>query len=303
MRTEEMLALGMFGRGSRLGERVARLIDRGREFSPRVARVRVAFGGLALTACVIAGALAPKMVAFAEGQPRFEVTSVKENKSGEYKWSFQFPPGKYVARNVTVRHLIQNSYGIFEFQIDGATGWANSDRFDVEGTAQGGPTQAQVQLMVRSLLADRFKLNVHRETWQLPVYELATAKGGIKFKEGKCVGEPSRTNPCGGTFLSVRGDMRSREISVREFGNALSGYLGRTVVDKTGLTGKYDFDLQWTPDDTMPRGPGDAGATPPDPNGPSLFTAMQEQLGLELKAAKGPVEMLVIDHVERPDAN
>ena len=303
MRTEEMLALGMFGRGSRLGERVARLIERGREFSTVVSKGRIAASGFALILCAAVGALAPRMVAFAQ-EAKFEVTSVRPSQPGQRGWGFRFPsPDKYAANNVTLESLIENAYLMFDFQIEGAPSWAKSEHFDVEGKAEGKPDREQVRLMVRSLMEDRFKLATHRETRQLPLYEVTIARGGIKFKEGACEGQPGPQNPCGGTSFALRGEMKGRVITVQDFGDAFSQYLGRTVVDKTGLTGKYDFDLRWTPDDTMPRGPGDAGAPPPDPNGPSLFTAMREQLGLELKAAKGPVEMLVIDHVERPDAN
>ncbi len=303
MKTEELLTLGVFGRQSRLGERVAMLLDRGREFSPRVSKMRVATSAAALLGCAIAGTFAPRIVAFAQ-EPRFEVTSVKFNKSAPRGIRFDFPAGgRYVATNVTLQNLIVNSYLIFDFQVQGAPGWANSDRFDVEGKAEGNPSRQQVRLMLRSLLADRFKLATHRETKEMPVYDLVVAKSGFKFKEGKCVGEPGPQNPCGGTSVSLRGEAIGRELSVKDFGDTLSSLLSRTVVDKTGLTEKYDFDLHWTPDGSTVRGPGDPDAPLPDPNGPSIFTALREQLGLELKSSKGPVEMLVIDHAEKPDAN
>ncbi len=303
MRTEELLALGVFGRQSRLGQRVSMLLERERKFSPQASRVRVAASTAALLACAILGAFAPRIVAFADA-PRFEVTSVKPNKSMPRGIRFDFPAGgRYVATNVTLQNLTVNAYLIFDFQVEGAPGWANSDHFDVEGKAQGNPSRQQVRLMVRSLLADRFKLATHRETKEMPVYEIVVAKGGIKFKEGKCAGEPGPANPCGGTTVSLRGEAIARELSVKDFGDALSSLLSRTVVDKTGLSGKYDFDLHWTPDGSAIHGPGDPDAPPSDPNGPSIFTALREQLGLELKAARGPVEMLVIDHAEKPEPN
>ena len=137
----------------------------------------------------------------------------------------------------------------------------------------------------------------------MPVYELTVAKGGVKFKEGKCVGEPGPSNPCGGVSGSRRGILMGRVTSVSDVAESLSATLGRVVVDKTGLTGNYDFDLHWTPDESVLRGLKDPDEPPPDLNGPSIFTALQEQLGLELKSAKDLVEMLVVDHVEKPRAN
>ena len=299
----ELLALGVFGRGSRLGDRIATLLERGRVFSPRVARARVALCGVALGACALVTTLAPRAFAFAQ-QPRFEVASVKPNKSGEQRWITPPPSGgRYAATNVALQLLVVNAYGLPSYQISGAPSWFNSDRFDVEGKAPGNPPREQMMLMVQSLLADRFKLAVHRETREAPVFELVVARGGIKFREGKCVGEPSFANPCGGFSVGLRGVMAGREVEIGQLAGNLGTLLSRKVLDKTGLTGKYDFDLTWTPDGSTLRGPGDPDTPPPDPNGPSIFTAVQEQLGLELKSAKGPVEILLIDHVEKPDSN
>ena len=202
-----------------------------------------------------------------------------------------------------MKYLLKTAYQVEDFQILGAPGWLDSDRFDIEAKAVGDPPRSQVLLMLQSLLADRFKLALHRETRELPVYELMLAKSGPKFKEKPCVGQPGPDNPCGGFTGSLRGMLVGRVVPTRELAEALATLLNRSVLDKTGLTGNYDFDLNWTPDGATIRGPGDPDAPPPDPNGPSIFTAVQEQLGLELKSAKGPVEVLVIDHAEKPDAN
>jgi uncharacterized protein (TIGR03435 family) len=185
----------------------------------------------------------------------------------------------------------------------GGPRWLESDRFDIEAKATGNPRREQVLTMLQSMLADRFKLALHRETRELPVYEMAVAKGGPKFKARACVGQPGPDNPCGGFTVSLRGTLTGRVAPLAELAETLTTLLNRSVLDKTALTGKYDFDLKWTPDGTTIRGPGDPDAPQPDPNGPSIFTAVREQLGLELKSAKGPVEVLVIDHVEKPDAN
>jgi uncharacterized protein (TIGR03435 family) len=305
MRTEEPLALGVFGRGSRLRERIEMLLERGRDFSPRVSRARLAISALGLLGCVAAGSIAPRWIAFAQ-QPVFEVASVRLDRSGERGERRAFPAGGFTATGVSLKYLLKTAYRVDDFQISGAPGWFDSDRFDIEAKAAGNPPRAQVLSMLQSLLSDRFKLLLHRETRELPVYELVLAKSGLKFKERACVGQPGPENPCGGFTVSpVRGELMGRVVPTREFAEALATLLNRTVLDKTALTGNYDFDLHWTPDGSTitVHGPGDPDAPLPDPNGPSIFTAVREQLGLELKSAKGPVEMLVIDHAEKPDAN
>ncbi len=310
MKTDrEPLALGMVGRGSRLRERVEMLLQietqlqRGRDFSPRVSRTRLAVSAVALLGCVIAGSLAPRLIAFAQ-QPAFEVTSVRPNPSGAGSATGPYLAGsRVVATNVSLEMLLERAYRVFPFQISGGPSWLNADRFDIEGKESGNPSEEQAWPMLQSLLADRFKLSIHRETKEMPVYELTVAKGGVKFKEGKCVGTPGPSNPCGGVSGSRRGTLMGRVASVSDVAESLSATLGRVVVDKTGLTGNYDFDLQWTPDESVLRGLRDPDAPPPDPNGPSIFMALQEQLGLELKSAKGAVEILVIDRAEKPDAN
>jgi uncharacterized protein (TIGR03435 family) len=251
MRTEELLALGVFGRSSRLRERIEMLLERGREFSPQVSRARLAVSTLGLLGCIIGGSVAPRLIAFAQ-QPAFEVVSVRPNKSGSGGATGPYRVGsRVIGTNVSLEMLLERAYRIFPFQISGGPSWANSDRFDVEGKAEGNPTREQFMLMLQSLLADRFKLAIHRETKEMPVYELTVAKGGVKFKEGKCVGEPGPSNPCGGVSGSRRGMLIGRVTSVADVAESLSGTLGRVVVDKTGLTGNYDFDLHWTPDESV----------------------------------------------------
>jgi uncharacterized protein (TIGR03435 family) len=140
--------------------------------------------------------------------------------------------------------------------------------------------------MLQSLLADRFKLRLHYETREQPIYELVVAKGGLKLKP-----LPPDQRPGGGRF--VRGEIALNGRSVATLAHFLTQFAGRSVVDKTSLAGNYDIDLKWTPDDQ--QGTPDAG--------PTLFTALQEQLGLKLISAKGPVQVLVVDHAERPSEN
>lgn len=173
------------------------------------------------------------------------------------------------------------------------------------------------QRMLQALLAERFKLLAHRETKELPVYALVVAKNGPKFEEAK----PGDRYPDGikapdgrpgaGMMFTNRGQVTGQGLPIANLVRQLSLELGRTVVDTTGLTGTYDFTLKWTPDESQgrmfKRAEGGQQRTDPAPSsessGPSIFTALQEQLGLKLEAQKGPVEILVIDYVERPTAN
>jgi uncharacterized protein (TIGR03435 family) len=168
--------------------------------------------------------------------------------------------------------------------------------------------------MLQALLAERLNLQVHRETKELPIYALVIAKNGPKFQEGK-LGDTYPNGfkglngaPVGAGMMRMgAGEWTGQGIPIANLVGSLSRRLGRTVVDKTGLTGKYDFTLRWTPDDNpvSPKEPGGApdAAALPDSSGPSIFTALQEQLGLKLESQKGPVETIVIDHVERPSQN
>ncbi len=187
----------------------------------------------------------------------------------------------------------------------GIPGWANDENFDIE--AKVDPAEVAVfqklnfdkrQLMVQALLADRFKLRAHHETRELPIYELVIAKNGPKL-------QASETNPVPGDITVGRGRITGKNVVMYRLETALTRTLGRTIVDKTGLRGPYDFTLNWTPDDADPsssQSPNGA-AQETDASWGSIFTAIQEQLGLKLVPAKGPVEVLIVDHVEYPSAN
>jgi uncharacterized protein (TIGR03435 family) len=311
MRIEELLALGVLGRGSRLGERIAMLLVRGREFSPRVSRRRVALGAAPMVGLAMVSSFAPRFFAFAQepaqepARVSFEVVSVKrsDSNSAQFKMGSQ-PGGRFFAENASVQMLIQTAWDVRDHQLAGAPGWLDSDKFTIEAKSAGAAAVpgglagvAQMQKMIQSLLADRFKLATHRETRQEPIYELVVAKGGSKLKPGEARAE----GPRAGLRIGI-GQVTGTAAAMPIFVNTLGQFLRRSVVDKTGLSGTYDFALKWTPEagEFVPPGQ-EAVAAPAD--GPSIFTAVQEQLGLELKAARGPVEMLVIDHVEKPDAN
>ena len=254
--------------------------------------------------------------------PAFDVVSVKPNKSDSGMVRIMGKPDGYSASNVSLKMLIQGAYGIREDLISGAPGWADSARFDIDAKVAGSDVEAlkklspeQRRLILQPLLADRFKLKMHTETKQLPVYELVLGKGGSKLKEASpgdtyangIKGPDDTSRP--GMMRMGPGQLTAQAVPMTSLANLLSQQLHRTVLDKTGLTGKYDLELNWTPDrgsDPMFKGADssqqrtDAAS---DSSGPSIFTALQEQLGLRLQSAKGPVETLVIDHVEMPSEN
>jgi bla regulator protein BlaR1 len=315
MRTEskEMLAVGIFGNKSRLGDRVEMLLRRGRTFSPRTSVGGVMASVAVLGAMMLAGSLAPRWIAFAQQQarPSFEVASVKPgNPNNPQVCVCVEPPGRFFSINATLKMLIVDAYNVRNHQISGGPNWLDSAKFDIEArmpratpmpAGSDGPPQI-LRLMEQSLLAERFKLAVHRETREEQLYELVVDKGGPKLKEST---DTLRSGVPQGIGFNGRGHVTGTAANMLLFVSQLSQMLGRTVIDKTGLTGRYDFTLKWAPDPGVPgaRPDGPDAPPPPDPDGPSIFTAIREDLGLKLQSAKGPVEILVIDHAEKPDAN
>jgi uncharacterized protein (TIGR03435 family) len=248
----------------------------------------------------------------------FEVASIKPNTSGEGRVMIGVQPGgRFNAENMATRALIRFAYNVKDFQISGGPAWMNSDRYDVTAKGDAAAGFEPMRTMVQSLLADRFKLMLHRETKELPVYDLVAAKGGLKLaapKEGSCT-TPDRNNPprppqpgepppryCGNIRMG-RGLVEAYGINMERFLTVLSDTLGRTVIDKTGFTGTFDVHLEFAPDEAVVGGPPGQPASSADSNAPSIFTALQEQLGLKVDSSKGPVEVLVIDHAEKPSEN
>jgi uncharacterized protein (TIGR03435 family) len=284
-RTEELLALGVFGRGSRLGDRIEMLLARGRVFSPSASLHRVAVSGIALLGCVIAGALAPRLIAFAQAKPSFEVATIKPSDPQHVGAQMFSPsPGRFTAMTATLKDLVAWSHGVRRFQVSGGSGWFDSDHYDISARADGAPAFATLRSMTRTLLEDRFQLKLHRETRELPVYELRLGKNGSKLHEVSSAGL--------GVGFS-KGRLNGKGTDMATFVQVLSDQVDRVVLDRTGLAGFYEFTLSWTPDEAQLA----------EEPGPSLFSAVQEQLGLKLEPARGPVEILVVDHAEKPDAN
>ena len=259
--------------------------------------------------------------------PIYEVASIKPDKSGDMRFKVMNTPDGFSADS-TLQMLIRLAYGVEDNQISGAPNWVNSDRYDIEAKMDGATAdevrklsgeqnQSTREHMLQALLVDRFKLTLHRETRELPLYSLVVAKNGSKLQESK-PGEPDKRGfktPDGhpvaqGHFVRMgMGQLDGHSIGTEDIARLLAQQLGRKVVDNTGLTANYDFTLKWTPDEGQgpafrgPEGSPGTGSTSAPETGPSIFTAVQEQLGLKLESQKGPVEILVIDHVEKPSEN
>jgi len=254
-----------------------------------------------------------------EAPPAFDVASIKRDVSGEPGGIFTCVPACHIER-MTVRELVVFAYRVHDFQVTGGPGWIDSERYNIDAKAEGAPSfnQEYVTLQYRrlqTLLRDRFNLTIHRETKELPVYELTVAKGGPKLRPPNCVQrEPGDFAIAPGKYCGLIGGfmaggrLQASGTTIANLANFLSSMLSRTVVDKTGITGEFDLQLTFTPDRSSVPSPNVPEPRPADGAaaadlGPDIFTAMQEQLGLKLESAKGPVEIRVIEHVERPSEN
>jgi uncharacterized protein (TIGR03435 family) len=283
----------------------------------------IAVSGRAESPTQNASAHAPKF--------EYEVATIKPTKPGSGPSSYSFPSDGFKATSVSLQTLVEAAYHVGDDQISGAPKWLTSDRYDVEAKMDGSAAAELQKLtreeqdvarqqMLQAFLADRLMLTVHRETKEVSAYLLVIAKNGPKLQEAK-PGDTYADGPKGrdGSPLAagntrMTGGRNARlltahAVPISMLTQLLLALLGRPVLDKTGLAGKYDFTLTWGPDDNRP--PALAGgasndgspSVASDSNGPPLLTAVQEQLGLKLVSGKGPVEVIVIDHVERPSGN
>ena len=263
-----------------------------------------------LISALFLGAFAPVASAQTAG-PSFDVASVKPNKSGDRGSRLGMAPnGRLTVINVSLKQLITNAYNLRDFQVTGGPDWLDVDRFDIAATAghpiqpsAGGAPQELFQ-MVRNLLADRFKLVAHTETKDAPIYQLVLARPGslgpkmhpaavdcaaLMGRGGPPPAVAAGQMPPCGTRISD-GHLSGRGGDMTQMARTFASFpgVGRLVVDKTGLTGSFDIDLDWTQDPSL------------DAAGPSIFTALQEQLGLKLESTRGPVDVLVIDSASQP---
>jgi uncharacterized protein (TIGR03435 family) len=278
------------------------------------------FAPLAVAERAVASRFVQTQSATAPG-PAFEVASIKPNKSGERAGGMRLlPGGRFEVVNMPLAQLIRTAYQLEDFQLSGGPGWLNSDHYDIVARAQDNPSPPQTMVMVRTLLEERFKLVTHRVTRDLPVYALVIARNdgalGPRFRKAvieECppragaVGSAAgavpdfRNPPCGlvlfGPGPSGRG-ATGRTIPIAEFVKRLAPIVSRPIIDRTKLDGRFDLDLDFTPD--LPPPADSIGNQPSADIGPSIFTALQEQLGLRLESTRGAVEVLVVDSVEKP---
>jgi len=275
---------------------------------------RVFASGLLLLSAPCLFAQQPSQTTATPTPPLFDVVSIHENKTGSNSVSIRNGDGSFIATNISLTNLLMNAYHIRPELISGLPGWANSTRFDVNAkisdpdiaalkkrTSEQRRAESQAQTL--ALLTDRFHLEAHIETKTLPTYDLVIAKGGLKIKENAAPpattldpsASPSTPKP--GSFRISNSEMTAVGVPISNLAGNLAFRVERNVIDKTGLTGRYDFTLKWRPEELE----GKADVT--TDNAPDIFTALQEQLGLKLEPSKGPVDTLVVDHVEMPTEN
>lgn len=263
---------------------------------------------------------------FAQTAPRveFDVASIKLAAPGQRGTYIRTLPGGTVnIANMQVKDLIVLGWRIEPFQITGGPAWLGSTRYDISAKPDKASKPKETLLMLQALLQDRFQLKMHRETRELPIYALVLAKKSAKLgpgltpsKEGGCA-PPDPTKPphppdpakpstlgCGG-MMTGHSRLAAASIPIADLAKMLSRILGRTVINKTGLTGEFDVSLVWMPNESQAPAPQpeEPKPLPPETLAPAIFTALEEQLGLKLESRKGPVEIFVIDHAEKPSEN
>jgi uncharacterized protein (TIGR03435 family) len=303
-----------------MAERVGQKLTLGR-------RLVLSLIGLAVVALPIAIGLAhaPQLLAQSHADeaaatlPKFDVSTVKPSKAEDGRRMIRFTPDGVSMKGVSPEFLLRLAFGVESDRMLAVPGWAKSDVFDVDAKVEGAdaPKLASLNLdqrksMFLPLLIDRFNVKYHHETRELPIYELVITKGGSKLKESKQEDTPpSVSNPRRTMMTLGNGTIEANSSSIENLIQSLSPQVGRSIINKTGLSGNYDYTLKWTPDNSPPPMAGgpeggpprsDAGSAP-DAGGPSLFTALQEQLGLKLEPQKGPVDVIVIDHIDPPSPN
>lgn len=260
-------------------------------------------------------------------RPEFEVASIRVSKTSPADATVRMTPGRLNVQSLTLRRLILVAYRLRDSQLSNGPGWIDSERYDIDAKTDSTANGADAMLaMLQTLLEARFQLRFHQETKEEPVYLLTVAKDGIKMRTATCVpfdpnnlqkqvalSDQERGRQCGGINRrsgALDGDGMGMEDSSGPAFQSLAGQLSleleRPIINRTGLTGRFDVHLRWADQattDAQPPGNPDSAATPTDASGPSIFTAVQEQLGLKLEPGKAPVDKFVIDRVERPSEN
>jgi uncharacterized protein (TIGR03435 family) len=236
--------------------------------------------------------------------PAFEVASVKPTNPSRGGSTFNFAPGELQIAGGTLRRILEMAYDLRTFQILGGPGWLDADRYDISAKNAAALKDlskeqriAEMRRGLQTVLADRFQLQVHPETREMTEYTLVVGKGGSKLNEPDSGVNEGISMDCG--------VMKGTRTTMSNLAVVLSRQVERPVLDRTGLSGRYNFEMKYMPEGGCgSRRPGEGSSSSETlPDRPSIFTAIQEQLGLKLGAIKGPVEVIVIDHVEKPQAN
>lgn len=267
-------------------------------------------GKLIVPACVLACAMVLGAHGFGQSTghpPEFEVASIKPSGEGTQSVIYRLPGGRFKAQKATLQALITFAFGISQYELAGGPKWLDADRFDIEATSEQDVGNEpvlrdhQIKLMLQSLLAERFKLKTHPETRKTPAYVIVQAKGGPKLHAA--AGPP-------GPRLGIKFNGRLRVMTfesapISYVARMLADQMKRPVVDGTGLDGSFDFKLEFVPESVRLKANMDSTAPSEGTgaDGPSIFTATQEQLGLKLQMREAPVQILVIDEAEKPTAN
>jgi uncharacterized protein (TIGR03435 family) len=228
--------------------------------------------------------------AWGQAAPSFEVASIHRNRGGSLNTQIDTSGGgRLTITNASLKTLIRNAYRVLSFQLANEPAWLDTEMYDIQATTHSAEkiSPEQLKLLLQNLLAERFALQVHWETREGTVYALLLDKGGPKFHEGSADSKPGMNTQKGPERATMTGTAQTMAVLASNLGNQL----GRFAVDKTGLAGVWDFTLAW---DLQPTA---------DSTGPSLFTALREQLGLRLEAQKGQVEILVIDRADHASVN
>jgi len=248
--------------------------------------------------------------------PAFDVISVKTNNTAAHRSMVDFTPDGIRVSNIPVEFILRDALGVNGDQLINMPGWSRSVAYDMEAKVAPDDVAAlknlnreQRSAMMLNILTDRFKLAYHRETRTLPEYVLVVVKSGSKLEEFKpTTGEDGK--PRGNWLRMSDTSLTADDIDMVSFTRMLSQRIGRPIVDKTDLTGKYSFKLNWANEPHEGEGPdgpghdaGPGGTSAAGDTGPSIYTALQEQLGLKLESEKGPVDVIVIDHLEQPADN
>jgi uncharacterized protein (TIGR03435 family) len=224
----------------------------------------------------------------------FEAASIKPSGEGEGHTGSHSRKGYLVIQNQTLRDLIRTAYKLRAEQVSGGPKWITTDRYNIEAKSAGPAEDPELLQMLQTLLADRFQLAFHKETMTFPGFALVVAKGGLKIQPVE--GEGSKSH-------STRGSVTAERVSMEKIADILSRASGSPVVDKTRVAGVFSFQLEWTPETEMAAVKKDGAPLDNVSTGPSIFTAVQQKLGLRLESAKVPAEVFVIDKAEKPSDN